>query len=264
MFDTIPLFYLAFVASVLLGVGSFLAAPAAAKANLREWFGSFRTDPPPFVIAIGNLARELADEYGPQLQSSTNRNAILLGVTSFLGVILPRNIAEAGAGYLIAGLTVYYVLRTMAGRKRAAGPIVTPSDDPSIQRAREREQAEQMRSLYAQADAKVEARTMGPYSFGGVCAQTGEYNPEFDMRSSAAADAPSPADAPGAAAEVETIALFVGPGGLVSMNDPSASGPDPMELPAYLNNPPPAPRAPRKVAKKAAAKAKAKPKRRRA
>ena len=102
---------------------------------------------------------------------------------------------------------------------------------------------------------------MGPYSYGGVCSRTGEYNPEYDMRSSAAADAPSPADAPGAAAEVETIPLFLGPGGMVSLHDPSATGPDPMEVPAYLNNPPPAPRAPRKIKK---ATAKAKPKRRRA
>lgn len=70
---------------------------------------------------------EIAAEWGPQLQSSTNRNAIALAVTSYLTLIMPPEWAALGGGYVVAFLTGWYLLRTMAGRKRADGPIVTPS-----------------------------------------------------------------------------------------------------------------------------------------
>lgn len=89
---------------------------------------AFRDDPPPLYFLVRNIVRELVAEYGPQLQSSTNRNAILLALTSFFGVVMPPELAARGAAFVVVALTVFYLLRTMAGRKRAAGPILTPSD----------------------------------------------------------------------------------------------------------------------------------------
>lgn len=125
------------VCPVLALIGLWACAPhVPGLRQLRERFDAWaqscvdaiRNDPPPIYVLTRNVIEELMDEYGPQLATSTNRNILLLGLTSFLGTILPDEVATQGAAYVIVGATVWYALRGMAGRKRADGPIITPRD----------------------------------------------------------------------------------------------------------------------------------------
>jgi len=81
---------------------------------------------------VRGMLDELVREFGPVLATSTGRNAALLGVTGALGAFMPAALAENGAKVIIVAALVWYFMRTIEGRKRAAGPILTPMDRNAI------------------------------------------------------------------------------------------------------------------------------------
>lgn len=108
---------LVFVVLPLVLLFAVLWAVPATRADLIDKAGIIR-----------GMLDELVREFGPVLMTSTGRNAALLGVTGAFGAFMPAALAENGAKAIIVGALVWYFLRTIEGRKRAAGPILTPLD----------------------------------------------------------------------------------------------------------------------------------------
>lgn len=114
----------------------YLAA-LAALACLYAAFAAGRRDLAEKARIVSQMAgqawREIADEWGPVLATSTGRNSLMLKLAGWFGLFLPAAWSEHGAKLAVATMLVFFWLRTLEGRKRAAGPVVTPRDAKAME-----------------------------------------------------------------------------------------------------------------------------------